>query len=175
MKRRIRHCLVLYRYKLIPEIVRVERDRGGIQYMDILNENLFTSGVKIFRDLNYPLIFQNDNDTLHCTRTMRKCFFKQVRSHRGWCLQLPDANQTENWCHNITRQILKDTTLNRRDLLNAYNINIYRYQNCKWYDILWHFAQTNWRHLEITWLRHFSIDYVNMAKNWKETSIKAAS
>lgn len=63
-------------------------------YIDILNENLEESVLKI--DLENDFIFQQDNDTKHTARKTI-AFFRASRTKLlDWTAQLPDLNPIEN-------------------------------------------------------------------------------
>ena len=80
----------------VARLIMCERSVNSEYYCQILQDNLFQSVTRIYRNRNKPFIFLQDNATLHTSEYTRIFFgFHQVLV-LPWPLQNPDLNLIEN-------------------------------------------------------------------------------
>lgn len=77
----------------VGKLVVVEGNMDSIQYVSILSNNLKISASKMKMD---TFIFQQDNDSKHCSKFTREFFLKNNITVLDWPSQSPDLNPIEN-------------------------------------------------------------------------------
>lgn len=108
-----------FSWSSVGNLVEIEGIMTADRYIDIINENLEESLLKM--GLEESFIFQQDNDPKHTARKST-AFFKANRIKLlEWPPQSPDLNPIENLWSILDRQVDKGEVTNKTKLFKALN------------------------------------------------------
>ena len=82
-------------YHGVGNLVILDEDVNADNYVRTLSENVLDSVENIFRDRNYPFVYQRDNGPVHTVRRTVTWLEQQDISTIQWLSQSPELNIIE--------------------------------------------------------------------------------